>query len=58
MRGCVDAWMVGWVDDLDGWMDRERGQGGSIGFEFARGMSDRTRGEYRFMKLIPPSINK
>jgi len=29
-------------------------QGGSIGFEFARGMSDKARGEYRFSSLMKP----
>jgi len=27
-------------------------QGGSIGFEFARGMSDKARGQYRFSSLM------
>ena len=33
-------------------MGRGRGQGGSKGFEFARGMREKVRGEYRFSSLM------
>jgi hypothetical protein len=37
---------------MGGWVGRERRSGGSIGFEFARGMSARTRGGCGFSSLM------
>ena len=43
----ADLWRMGFQKLITVWDMRNGHKGGSIEFEFARGMSDKARGEYR-----------